>query len=422
MKSEIIDRDLLDEIEGTGRGSKQGLFGGRTGEDLDAHRLGYRLGRTASEVWPSFLDAKLMQYDDYLSRCIVTLQAREKELAKRGWRAWGGHLLAIVIGFSILATALLVDYSIIHEFWTRALSNEFGEVPRSLASSVFFKSAQVVFATLAFHLFLDTIGPAGRRVFIVFIFSLTFIMLLGIGIIIANRWLPAGSQLFGIDLNQAVESSQDMLASIGLGAPAADAVTGVVASGPITEADVKTAQTLLWMGSLSLIFIIVTGVGALCMRFGIHGFDGIFGDITFDSSRGGRARRGYRADELLRVREALEHFRRPHSRLAILQGHLSRFVTSYHEGIRKYAAAWSLLGQSSQREQTARLRLESLHQSVDMVSRQWTEARIRERHPTEAADDEASANGDEGERKEPAFGNVESLDDHRGKRFGTDDK
>lgn len=421
MKSKIIDRELLAELEASGENPRAGffqrLFSGRRGvEDVEA----FRLGRRALEIWPEFLDAKLRQYDDRIASCILTLRARKEELERQSkdWLAWGGHVLAIVIGFGILALALRVDYSIIHEFWTRALADEFGEVPKSLASSVFFKSAQVIFATLAFHLFIETIGPIGRKAFIVFIFTLTFTMLLGIGVLIANKWLPPGSQLFGVDLNQAVESSQDMLASVGLGAPAASAVTETVSPGPITESDVKTAQTLLWMGSLSLIFIIVTGVGALCMRFGIHGFQGIFGDITFDTRHRGAARLGFRADELVRVKNALAHFSGNKSRLNLLHKHLSDFVTSYYEGLRRYQGAWGLFAPLMKREEKARLRLQTLHQSVDSVRRQWTEERLRARHDIDA-DEEIPDDSSGGDRREPLLG--DNVIPYPDRRSGTDE-
>jgi hypothetical protein len=399
MKSKIFDKQLLAEIEESGESPRVGLldrlFGGRW--HRASIREAFRSGRYAIEMQPQFLHAKLERCDAEISHKVLTLRGRKSELERqsREWRAWVGHVLAIIIGFGILALALRVDYSIIHEFWTRSLANEFGEVPRSLASSVFFKSAQVIFATLAFHLFIETIGPVGRKVFIVFIFTLTFAMLLGIGVIIANRWLPAGSQLFGIDLSQAVESSQDMLASIGLGAPAAEAVAGTVAPGPITEGDVRTAQTLIWFGSLSLIFIIVTGVGALCMRFGIHGFQGIFGDITFDSRHRGAARLSFRADELVRVQNALNHFSKPKSRANLINAYLSELVDSYLRGLWKFQAAWGFMG-NRERQDVAHERLTQLNEVVKEVKREWTEQKLSERHEH----DEELADGKKGRNEQ----------------------
>jgi len=43
------------------------------------------------------------------------------------------HGTAVILGMGVFLTALFVDYNIISEFWTRALSNEFGEVPPALA-------------------------------------------------------------------------------------------------------------------------------------------------------------------------------------------------------------------------------------------------------------------------------------------------
>lgn len=419
MSGEVISRELLEELEMAGQDLKRGA--GRKQRNAVIDQVAYRMGRAATQVRASFLNAKLRQYDDQISSWIVTLNARKDELERqtKDVFAWSGHGLAMIIGFSILATALAVDYMIIHEFWSRVLSNEFGEVPKSLASSVMFKSAQVVFATLAFHFMLETVGNVGRRIFALFIFFLTFVMLLGIGLIIANSWLPPGSELFGIDLKGIADQGQNMLASLGLGSSPAPAG----AAGPVNEQDVRTVQTLVWLGSLSAIFIIVTGVGAMCMRFGIHGFQGIFGEITFDTRNGGAARLGFRKDELVRVKTTLAHFKDAKSRWRILERHLSDFVTSYSEGIRRYESAFGDFGRHlMKRDVTAQRRLEELEQAVRQVEQHWTLEEVRRRHAVDEFDEPTTVDTENEDRKEPGFtSNVLDMFNHNNRRSGTDD-
>jgi len=53
------------------------------------------------------------------------------------------------------------------------------EVPPALATSVAFKSLQVLFATLAVHYLITHIGHGGRVAYSLFIFALTAIMVHG---------------------------------------------------------------------------------------------------------------------------------------------------------------------------------------------------------------------------------------------------
>lgn len=391
MAGEVLSRELLAELEASGRAPGATSRGKRRHpEKSNYDPIGYQMGRRALDVDPELLSARIEQYDNEISANVLTLRARAAELERqeKDLFAWSGHLIAVLIGCGILAAALAVDYMIIHEFWTRVLANEFGEVPPALATSVVFKSAQVLFATLAFHLMLETVGETGRRIFILFIFALTFCMLLGIGLIIANNWLPDGSELFGINLKEAMHAGgEDVLTALGLGsAQAVDGAAGAAqgAQGPISETDVRTLQTLLWLGSLSVIFIVVTGVGSLCMRYAIRGFHGIFGNLTFDTREEGANGLGFRKDERKRVEQTLEHFENAQTRLNLLHRKLSDFVTSYYEGIRRYQDAfgwWSFVpAQQQGRRETARLKLETLKQAVASVKAEWDLERLSTRH------------------------------------------
>ncbi len=356
MVAQVSTQKLLAEIRSDNLHPRRGL--------LDA----FRLGRRAHPVTAEFLHAKVDQRDGQIAFWIRELKTRKREL--EGQRAdpmaWTRHGLAIVTGFAVLAAALSVDYMIIHEFWSRILANEFGEVPKSLSSSVVFKSAQVLFATLAFHFMLQTLGDRGRNVFKWFLFILTFCMLLGIGLIIATDWLPAGSKLFGLAVNQATESGQDMLASVGLSGDTASAPAAATAA-PVTNEQIDTTKTLVRLGSLSVIFIIVTGVGALCMEHGIRGFKGIFGALSYEGQAEGSRRFQFLNDELEAVRSTLAHLEEPHSRFGLLNKYLSDFVTSYHEGISRYASVFSFLMGWNWRKGESEQRLGELYGAVEQV-------------------------------------------------------
>ena len=87
------------------------------------------------------------------------------------------HLTVAVLGVGVFIAALFVDYNIINEFWSRALSNEFGEVPPALATTVAAKSMQVLFGTLAVHYLISHIGHGGRVAYSLFIFAITAVMI-----------------------------------------------------------------------------------------------------------------------------------------------------------------------------------------------------------------------------------------------------
>ncbi len=102
---------------------------------------------------------------------------------------------AAFIGVALFALAMAVDYSIINEFWKRALANEFLEVPESLANSILFKSLQVVIAAFAVHFFLSSLKnrnqDRGEKAYVATLFALTIVMVTGFGILITKQTMPA---------------------------------------------------------------------------------------------------------------------------------------------------------------------------------------------------------------------------------------
>ena len=180
------------------------------------------------------------------------------------------YLLAALLGALVTFGALYVDYEIMNEFWTRVLADEFLEVPPNLSNSVISKSAQVIFATAAFHFFLSRLNPFGRTIFIWVFFLLTFAMISGFGLMNANISMPANPDDLAPTSDSGPVSIQDALNNLGI-----QNSTGLD-SGPSAQrssdglSDVETwlrdSRPLLWLIVPGLVFVVVTGIGALCLQ------------------------------------------------------------------------------------------------------------------------------------------------------------
>jgi hypothetical protein len=183
----------------------------------------------------------------------------------------GAAFIAVVIAL----LAMTVDYNIIHEVWTRALANEFMQVPASLQSSVIFKSLQVLFAVLIVHFFLKITGVYGRNTMIVAGFVLAMVMVGGLGYLIAYSNLAGGTSA---TQEQAREdgasgsgstSSIDALFSKPLNTGSAAAVVTPATDGvslglpKLSTASLANAAPWFWLGFASVVFFIVTTVAAL---------------------------------------------------------------------------------------------------------------------------------------------------------------
>ena len=195
------------------------------------------------------------------------------------------YILAAIICAVVAIAALVVDYHIVQaDVWTRALSDEFGIVPESMANSVFFKSLQVVFATLAVHLMLKVTGKPGRFVMITAVFLLTFIMVGGLGFVVANNNLAAGTS--GVHA-VSTESPRlgDALAELGIRPAEAAPATPAPAESNVTKAGAfdfslsdwlnfeklpeqwrMNAQSNIWLIFVGIVFFIITVVAALYLQ------------------------------------------------------------------------------------------------------------------------------------------------------------
>jgi hypothetical protein len=253
------------------------------------------------------------------------LRHRSETLRRRihGSGASTHHITAIVLGISVFVIALFVDYNIIHEFWTRALANEFMEVPASLATSVTFKSLQVLFATLAIHYLISHIGHGGRVAFSLFIFLITALMVMGIGLLWANNSLPPGAKVFGFDVNQSAQQVDAFMKSLGVAPPKAPSV-------PAEVKELKKYEVVIWLFSLGVIFLVVASIGAMSLHTAMRGFTGITGGALYDDHRD--ARHGNAMRDNLR-RAELDQHHHDSDWEAFYRRKIGDFLSSYTEGV-----------------------------------------------------------------------------------------
>lgn len=214
------------------------------------------------------------------------------------------HVGAVVLSILISCGALYVDYAIVTEFWTRALANEFLELPGALATSVVFKSLQVLFATIAAHMLIENMSSFGRAIFLRIVFILALTMLAGLGFQLAMMSLPNGMAEVGA--GGVGDSLSGALSQFGLeGDATAEEVT---AQGSISA--LMAYQPVFWMASLSVIFLVVTGVAALCLHFAMTALRKLFLARDF----------GQRTKDMARLATLEEDYAHARERLAVMAG------------------------------------------------------------------------------------------------------
>ena len=154
--------------------------------------------------------------------------------------------------------ALSVDFLILNEFWTRAMFPDFArDLAQDFGDSAFAKSLQVVFATIAFHFFLTTLGPRGRQGFIWALFAVSLFVIVGLGVLNASVTGP----------NQAPAPAADGIGSVleGLGLPANPDQADPAAATSLRDR-LKQVEGALWILIPSVIFVTVTGIAALSLQ------------------------------------------------------------------------------------------------------------------------------------------------------------
>lgn len=237
------------------------------------------------------------------------------------------HFGTFVTFAAVAAGAVLVDYMIVSEFWTRALANEFLELPGTLASSVAFKSMQVLFATIAAHILFENMGRFGRGLFVRLVFVLALVMLLGVGFLLATMSLPNGMAATGS--GGVGDSLSAAMSGLGIAAPvAADA------SAVSSEMDaVREWQPVLWLGSLGLVFLVVTGVAALCIHFAAQSLRRIFLSRDFSHRRRDMEKLAALEAEYDQNRHKLSEMEGPENRRHLLWTSLMRDCRAYEQGL-----------------------------------------------------------------------------------------
>lgn len=283
----------------------------------------YQLGRRGVRISADSLLQHLRRFNK------AYFDEREENLNRKlsGGGVLTHHSVGIIAGLALFIGALFVDYHIIKEFWTWALSNENGELQATLRDSVVFKSFQVVFATMAIHFMLSNIGSWGRTLYIIFVCFLTILMITGIGLLWATNSLPPGATIFGVDIHGSASAVNDTLRQLGLDAPAAAPVSP---NSIVSSQAIATYQTVIWLGALSMLFLIVASIGALGLEVAIRAFTGLTGGALYDTNSVA-AKSQSMQDELVRVRS--ERAQLDEDAVSFWKQKIAEFVSSYTAGV-----------------------------------------------------------------------------------------
>ena len=237
------------------------------------------------------------------------------------------HVGTFVVFALVALGAVIVDYMIVSEFWTRALANEFLELPGTLTASVAFKSMQVLFATIAAHILFEHMGRFGRGLFVRTVFVLALVMLLGIGFLLATMSLPNGMLASGG--GGVGDSLSSALNGLGVAAPLASDTSAVASE----MSAVRSWQPIFWLGSLGLIFLVVTGVAALSIHSSTQAIRRVFLARDFAHRRREMARLSALETEYDQNRHKLLEMEGAENRRHLLWTSLMRECRAYEQGL-----------------------------------------------------------------------------------------
>jgi hypothetical protein len=184
------------------------------------------------------------------------------------------YALAVIVALAVAGLAMFVDYHIIREVWTRALSNEFMVVPASLKASVVFKSLQVIFAVLIVHFMLKITGKVGRNAMVTTAFVLAIVMIGGLGYIVAyNNMAGATSATYehrqqdaANGAGSSIDQLFDSVSSTRTEPARATTAEYALPLPRLSKASLADADSWFWFAFASVIFFIVTVVAALYME------------------------------------------------------------------------------------------------------------------------------------------------------------
>lgn len=251
------------------------------------------------------------------------------------------YFLTFVTVAFVAVGALIVDYMIVSEFWTRALANEFLELPGALGSSVAFKSMQVLFATVAAHILYEQLGSFGKAVFVRIVFILALTMLLGVGVLLALMSLPNG--IAATSDGSVGSSLGNALAGLGISTEATQETQRAA-----SEIDqMRGWQPMAWLASLGIVFLVVTGVAALCLHYAVDSLRRVFLARDFRHRRAAMERLSALEAEYDSNRHALSEMEGPENRRHLLWTGLMRECRSYEQGLEEARRKGDTLGQAS---------------------------------------------------------------------------
>jgi hypothetical protein len=282
-------------------------------------QTGYDMGLKGARVTREFLGDQAQVYHGRLNSALHTIDQRAHVVRHRSGDL-GRNLSLMVLavgGLAILVLALMVDYKILHDFWTTIYQNKFLKVPESLKDNVAFKSLQVLFAVLAIHFLISApgiVGKAVRGTFMVSIGIMVLAMLIGLGFLAAKSTIPQDATFNGKSVTASAASavSNDrILQGLGLrpssgsradsAALVAESKAKKAGDGPwmsgvpkkggnwwtqlksfINAAldDPESTGTVVFFATFSLIFLFVSSVGALCMHYSLKAFDALLGGVS----------------------------------------------------------------------------------------------------------------------------------------------
>lgn len=329
------------------------------------------MGANGDPVDLTIIQRRARQFATYLTQVRQSLRVQIADMEAVQTSPWRYVSFATVflVGIAVFLLALRVDYIILEELWSRNLANEFFEVPPSLQDSVTFKSLQVVFAVLAIHFFVSSIGKWGRGIFIGFLTALVITMLIGVGFLNTSYSLPIGSTLFGTDLTGETLSAEDELAALGLESDRTDVEAANDNAPVVSNQDFETAKTVLFFTSFGLIFFFVTSVGALFLHYAIHAAVSFTGGIRGERAESDAARDARDRDHsemtrrLRRARQVQEMFDTRGEAREIITQFLNDFGDAYERGLDAYRDSGSN-NERSQRSADARQLLADMNQAI----------------------------------------------------------
>lgn len=312
--------------------------------EITPYEEGHRYGRNRIEMTPAILQTHVKKWQSGLLNKLSVIDGEIKELEarKRSPLLFLGLIFGLLFGIAGFLVAIAVDYWLVADFWNTVFANEFGEVPQNLATSPFVKALQVVVAALALHFLFQYLGRRGKRIFIYIIAFLAVILLLGIGVWVANENLPPGFRMFGVQLSEDIQQKDTTLEDLGLApaqpAPAAPESAPGGGATPQGSETLNNALGIMWFLAFGMIFLVVTGVAALSLGVAARAGAGLFGTLDREVYDGRAMNRQDVVFRLERARQARAHLVNGEYRLEMLRAYLGDFLDGYVDGLEKSVA------------------------------------------------------------------------------------